>query len=703
MTIAHLVTLLRLPAAGAALGLLLVPAACRPASPAATPPAAVTAGPSGPATGPAGGLPRLVVGTSADYPPFSYRTADGGIDGFDPALLRELGRRMEKEVELRDMAFAGLLNAVQLGQVDAAIAAITITPDRQAIVDFTDVYFVSNDAVLAASDSAITTIDDPTALADQRLGVQSDSVYESWARSQLVDTGLMALANLFSYPNMDQAVADLKAQRLDVVMLDDLPAQSFVAQGGVKVVGEDFLKQGFGIAVRQGSSDLLTQLNAALTEMQVGGAIGALAEQYLQISADELVPPSEAEMAPAATPVAAPSCLDGLQWERDATDSGAPLTVAPGASFEVQWTVRNIGTCPWETTYELVYVSGSAPMQQMSQHTVRLDQPVPSGETLTLSINLVAPEQAGTYQGVWQMLNAQRVAFGDRLSAAITVPAATAAPTQTPAPDIVFTAEPTDIQAGQSVSFAWDAPGSKAVFFSQQGQNWYSFPVPQTDRRVVWPASTTSYQLHVVAPDNRTEVRTIQITVAAAPASAPVITQFSLSPSGQVPAGQCVGISWNVDGQVSTVRLLRNDSPLWENAPVSGNTTDCLQAAGTFTFVLEAAGPGGTSRASQTLVVGQGGSTPTAAAPAAPPVISSFAVAPTTISVGQCVLLSWSVQGDVSQVTISRNDATIIPFAPASGSSSDCPRQLGQSAYRIQAVNAANQSAVDSATISVVP
>ena len=92
---------------------------------------------------------KIVVGTSADYPPFEFYTGDFQIDGFDIALMDEIGQRLGIQVEYHNFAFDGLGGALQLGQIDAAIAAISVTPEREAEVDFSNVYFVGQDGVLA--------------------------------------------------------------------------------------------------------------------------------------------------------------------------------------------------------------------------------------------------------------------------------------------------------------------------------------------------------------------------------------------------------------------------------------------------------------------------------------------------------------------------------------------------------------------------
>ena len=151
---------------------------------------------------------KIVVGTAADYPPFEYYVENLRVDGFDIALMDEIGRRLGVQVDYRDFAFDGLGGALQLGQLDVAIAAISVVAEREAYVDFTDVYFVGEDAALAQEDSNITlsSVDD---LGQYRVGVERGTVYESWLQTELVDTGKMPSSNLLAYEKAGDAVRAL--------------------------------------------------------------------------------------------------------------------------------------------------------------------------------------------------------------------------------------------------------------------------------------------------------------------------------------------------------------------------------------------------------------------------------------------------------------------------------------------------------------
>ena len=138
---------------------------------------------------------KMVVGTAADYQPFESYVAPGQIDGFDIALMDEIGRRLGVAIEYHDYAFDGLGPALIQGQIDTAIAAISRTPEREAVIDFSNVYLVSEDGVLAREDSDIT-IGSADDLAAYKVGVQRNTVYEDWIQTTLIDTGPVSYTHL---------------------------------------------------------------------------------------------------------------------------------------------------------------------------------------------------------------------------------------------------------------------------------------------------------------------------------------------------------------------------------------------------------------------------------------------------------------------------------------------------------------------------
>jgi hypothetical protein len=86
-------------------------------------------------------------------------------------------------------------------------------------------------------------------------------------------------------------------------------------------------------------------------------------------------------------------------------------------------------------------------------------------------------------------------------------------------------------------------------------------------------------------------------------AGAPTIALFTVIPETQVQVGQCVDITWQVQGNVSQVTILYNEQHLWDSAPLNGNLQSCPPEAGNIAYAIEAQGPGGTSRAQRNVTV----------------------------------------------------------------------------------------------------
>ena len=179
----------------------------------------------------------LRVGTSGDYAPFEYYNSRYQLDGFDIGLIREIGKQLGVKVEIKDYAFDGLYNALQLGSIDVG--------DRG---DFRDAGARSSTSISRTSTTPARArrwrMRNPPSrrspqleqLADKTVGVQSGSVYETYLQDTLVDTKLMPARNLQSYPDIEQAVTGPEAQA-DRPGAAGLPAGPDVRAAGRRQAG----------------------------------------------------------------------------------------------------------------------------------------------------------------------------------------------------------------------------------------------------------------------------------------------------------------------------------------------------------------------------------------------------------------------------------------------------------------------------------
>jgi polar amino acid transport system substrate-binding protein len=224
---------------------------------------------------------KLVVGTSADYPPYESKdTATNEFVGFDMDLIREIGKRTGMEVEIVDMPFDSLIAAVQEGKVTAVIAAMQKSAERQEKVDFSEGYHTQQDAFLVKGDSAIT-MTKPQDAAGLKIGVQTGTLQEQWAVDNLIPLGTTE-DQIFRYERVDQGALDVANGRIDVLFINADPAVELAKNQGLKIAltTGDTVAAPQAIAVKKGSTDLLNKINKALADMQSDGTIQQLLTKW---------------------------------------------------------------------------------------------------------------------------------------------------------------------------------------------------------------------------------------------------------------------------------------------------------------------------------------------------------------------------------------------------------------------------------------
>ena len=408
----------------------------------------------------------LRVGTAADNPPFTYLDETYAISGFDAALIRAVGQRLGVDVEITDFAFTGLMGALQVNQVDAVIAALSVTPQREELVDFSNVYYFGDEGILVRNDSDIETVTSLDQLSGTRIGVQRLSIYEKWLREELVDTGKLPAENLFVYAKPEHAVRDLTLDFLDVVILDGQNAALFSTTSGIRFVESGIFPQRFAIAVSSGATALQNKINLALIDLQNDGTINNLKQTYLGLVPEVNAPTevSPTATAPTATPEPEPEkCVDAMSFVSDLNLDDQNLTYfhdfRPNEPFQKGWRIKNNGTCTWTISYSLRFVYGTTNQSDMRGQPTALSRVVSPGETYDLMVNLVAPgaNAMGRHVGYWQMHNAQGEAFGQTIWVAINV-VSEATPTPTTQPTNQPTQQPTDKPTTQPTFPATSTP-----------------------------------------------------------------------------------------------------------------------------------------------------------------------------------------------------------------------------------------------------
>ena len=257
---------------------LLALSACTPVRPAAT-----SGGDAPAATGKLAEIQaagKLVVGTSADYPPYESIDADGNFVGFDMDLIRAIGAELGVEVEIQDMPFDTLIASVQEGKIDAVIAAMQATAERDEQVDFTIPYRMTKDAFVGAGDTGIV-IAEALDAAGKSIGVQTGTVQERWIQENLVAAGLTAADQVFSYERADQAALDVANGRIELLLMDAEPALALAEQNGLKIllVTETTAEGGKSIAIPDGETELKAELDRIIQQLIDDGTVQRIQEE----------------------------------------------------------------------------------------------------------------------------------------------------------------------------------------------------------------------------------------------------------------------------------------------------------------------------------------------------------------------------------------------------------------------------------------
>lgn len=216
-----------------------------------------------------------VVGTNASFPPFEY-VEEGEIVGFDIDLVKAIADVQGFEVEFRDLSFDSLIPALSSGSLDIVAAGMTITEDREKVVDFSDPYYSANQSVMVheESDENLTVL-----FGDNDIGVQTGTTGDLWVKENVADPGVLT-GEMRNYDTYVLVIRDLVNQNIDGVVLDKPVADTYSKSNPVDVVAEIITGEEYGIAVGEGNEELLAEINAGLEKVRENGTMDELIEKY---------------------------------------------------------------------------------------------------------------------------------------------------------------------------------------------------------------------------------------------------------------------------------------------------------------------------------------------------------------------------------------------------------------------------------------
>ena len=219
----------------------------------------------------------LTFGTNAEFPPFEFVAGTGVIDqydGIDMAIAKQIAEDNGMTAAIENMEFDSLLVALQNGQIDAAIAAMTVTEDRKEAVDFSVPYYTATQVMIVKEDSDIAAAAD---MADKKICVVQGYTGEICVN----DMGYSYEA----FKKGTEAVLELVNGKCDVVVIDSATAQKYVDDNeGLKIVEDAsaFESEEYAVAVQKGNTALLDMINKAIEAKLADGTISDLGVQYTE-------------------------------------------------------------------------------------------------------------------------------------------------------------------------------------------------------------------------------------------------------------------------------------------------------------------------------------------------------------------------------------------------------------------------------------
>jgi len=218
---------------------------------------------------------KIRVATNADYPPFTYIDKQSGqLVGFDINLMNLIAEKENLGVEFVNVKFEQLLEGMALGIYDAAISTISITEARQKDMLFSEPYFVTGHVVTVFIEN--NTITDKDSLIGKVVGVETGS-------TSAADVSEMQGVTAKYYVDFQAAFDDLMNSKIDAVVSDKTIASYYVANypDKLKIVGEPFTQENYGIAVAKNKPELLGKINAGLDVLKAEGLIEELYGKWL--------------------------------------------------------------------------------------------------------------------------------------------------------------------------------------------------------------------------------------------------------------------------------------------------------------------------------------------------------------------------------------------------------------------------------------
>ena len=222
---------------------------------------------------------KLIMATNAAFPPYEYME-NNQIVGIDAEIAKAIADKLGLTLVIDDMEFDSIIESVKGGKADIGLAGMTVTPDREMEVKFTESYATGVQVIIVTENSTITSADDLFAEgASTKIGVQRNTtgdLYTTW------DLEEKNLATIDRYSKGADAVQALKTGKVDCVVIDNEPAKAFVqAVEGLKILETEYVTEDYAAAMNKENTELFEAVNNALKELIADGTVKGIIDKYI--------------------------------------------------------------------------------------------------------------------------------------------------------------------------------------------------------------------------------------------------------------------------------------------------------------------------------------------------------------------------------------------------------------------------------------
>ena len=218
----------------------------------------------------------LTIAMTGQYPPFNFVNDKNEVVGFDASIGKEIAKRIGVEGKIVTTAWDGIIAGLLANKYDTIVGSMTITPEREKAVDFVGPYYHAGRGVFVAEGSEAKTLED---LKGKTIGVTLGETHEKWARAQ-------GGWDIRTYKGLPELMLELKAGRVDAIVVDNIPVKVAVKESGEKITQLDTpnIEGGavaIGIAIRKDNPELKAAMQKALDEMMADGTYEKIAMEWV--------------------------------------------------------------------------------------------------------------------------------------------------------------------------------------------------------------------------------------------------------------------------------------------------------------------------------------------------------------------------------------------------------------------------------------